>query len=110
VKKFSDRSKKTRSIAYRVKVKYPAAEVIEFYDAYFNGNGWRLSYEICQRQWQSFDDETVKGQPSVRQFEYSWEHPELKVQAFLWLRYEKLNKKWQDDVIVTCKLQSKDNT
>ena len=50
---------------------------------------------------------SIKGEPSVRQFIYSWEHPEFNVKVFLSLRYETYKKEWQDEVIVACTLQPK---
>ena len=51
VKQSVNHSKQTKSLSYHVQTNHPAAEVIEFYDAYLNGRGWRSSFEICQRNW-----------------------------------------------------------
>ncbi|MGB9437546.1 MAG: hypothetical protein WCB15_06360, partial [Desulfobacterales bacterium] len=45
IKKEVDRSARTKSTRYRVHTKFPAAEVLQFYDAYFNAKGWRSSFE-----------------------------------------------------------------
>jgi hypothetical protein len=107
IKKEIDRSSATKSIRYRVQTKFPAAEVLEFYDSYFNANGWRPSFEICQRHWDQLPDETNKGGLSGKQLFTSWDHPKRHLRAVLRLEYELVNEKWGDELIVRCQLQAK---
>jgi DNA ligase-1 len=102
-----DRSAGTKSINYRVQTKFPAAEVLEFYDSYFNARGWRPSFEICQRHWDRLTDGTKAGGPSGKQLFTSWEHPEFNLKAVLRLEYLKVNEKWRDELAVRCLLQTK---
>ena len=83
IKKEVDRSTGTNSISYRVQIKFPAAEVLEFYDSYFNARGWRSSFEICQRHWDHLHDGTNAGGPSGKQLFTSWEHLEFNLKAVL---------------------------
>jgi hypothetical protein len=108
IKKEIDRSSATKSISYRLQTKFSAAEVLEFYDSYFNAKGWRPSFEICQRHWARLPDEKKSGGPSVKQLFTSWEHPKLHLKAVLRLEYEMINKKWGDELVVRCQLQPKD--
>ena len=103
----TDHRGKTKSVSYLVQAKFPAAEVIEFYDAYFNAKGLRPSFEICQRHWDRLPDETTAGGATGKQLFTSWEHPVLHLKAVLRLEYEMVNEKWGDDLIVRCQLQPK---
>jgi len=107
IKKEIDPSRGTKSISYRVQTKFPAAEVLEFYDSYFNAKGWHSSFEICQRHWDSLPDGTKAGGPSGKQLFTSWEHPEFNLKAVLRLEYEKVNEKWWNDLAVRCQFQPK---
>jgi hypothetical protein len=105
IKKNFNPSKGTKSIIYHVQIDYPAAEVLEFYDSYFNGNGWRSSFEICQRNWEDFINDSKAGTAAVRGLYASWTHSGFNLKAVLWLRYEMFNKHDQGEVIVKCQLQ-----
>lgn len=72
VNKFLDHSKQTITVNHRVQTLHPAAEVLEFYDTYFNGRGWISSFETCQRNWADFVDTTKKSEPAVRLLFVSW--------------------------------------
>ncbi len=104
IKKEVDRSGGTKSISYRVQTKFPAVEVLEFYDSYFNAGGWRSSFEICQRHWDRLPDGTKAGGPSGKQLFTSWEHPEFNLKAVLRLEYEMLNEKLRNGLAVRCQL------
>ena len=99
------RLKGTKSLLYMVQANYPAAEVVEFYDAALNGSGWRPSFEICQRHWASLDDGSIKRKFQARQLFTSWEHPQLRLQISLLLEYKPTNAKGRDEIIVQCHLQ-----
>ena len=97
----------TKSVTYDVQSKYPANTVLEFYDSHFNTSDWRLCYEICQRQWDRFIDETIKGGPLVRQLVYSWDHQKFDLRVYLRLRHEQVNHQWREDVMVTYRIEPK---
>jgi hypothetical protein len=85
VEKYADPATKSEHLNYYVRTDHPAAEVIEFYDAYFNGIGWKSSFEICQRHW---DETAVKdeyGQLQSQQLFTSWQSPEADLKVSLWL-------------------------
>jgi len=107
VEKLFDASKETKSVTYQIQTTNPPAEVLEFYDAYFNGIGWRSSFEICQRNWEDLSDRTKTTAPITRQLFASWEHAELNLKAVLWLTYEAGNTDSQNEVVVKCQLQPK---
>jgi hypothetical protein len=105
LQEYFDASQKTKSIHFCVQTGYPPTEVLEFYDAYFNGRGWQSSFEICQRNWEDFSKGTkAAGAPSRGLFA-SWEHLEFNLKALLWLTFEMDNKGRQNEVMVKCRLQ-----
>jgi len=100
-----NRLKGMKALTYKIQTSYPAAEVLEFYDAVLNGRGWRPSFEICQRHWASQDDGSIKKEYQARQLFTSWEHPEYRLQISLLLGYQPPGTKSRDEVIVHCRLQ-----
>jgi hypothetical protein len=95
----------TKTITYNVRMKYPAAELIEFYDSYLNGKGWMSSFETCQRHWaDSAGDNEIRILPA-RQMFVSWQNPDLNLQLNLWLKHD-LAKMQQDEVAVEGRLQT----
>ena len=57
------------------------------------------------RQWDCFTDDTVEGNPQVRQLLALWINPKLRTEAFLALRYVKIGDKWGDELFVVCQIQ-----
>jgi hypothetical protein len=102
-----DASNEIKSVTYRVQTDTPPTQVLEFYDAYFNGSGWRSSFETCQRNWENLADRTKTATPIARQLFASWEHAELNLTAILWLQYEMAGNERQNEVVVKCRLQPK---
>lgn len=102
-----DASNEIKSVTYRVQANNPPTEVLEFYDAYFNGRGWRSAFEICQRNWEHSGDGKKRAKPIFRQLFASWAHPEMNIKAFLWLTYEERHAGSQNEVVVQCQLQPK---
>jgi len=100
-----NRLKGTKALVYKVQTNYPAAEVLEFYDAALNGRGWKPSFEICQRHWASLDDGSINTDSKARQLFTSWEHPQFKLQISLWLEYQPPSPTGRDEVVVQCRLQ-----
>ena len=49
IKNTANRKEGTKTLTYKIQNRYPAAEVVEFYDAALNAGGWKPSFEICQR-------------------------------------------------------------
>ena len=107
LQKYLDASKATKSVGYYVQSVDPPAEVLEFYDAYFIGRGWRPSFEICQRNWEDMRKGTKTAGPLLRQLFASWEHSEFHLKAALWLTYEMVNQGRQNEVTVKCRLMPK---
>lgn len=107
LQEYVDASNETESVTYRVQTNHPPTEVLEFYDAYFNGEGWRSSFEICQRNWEALGDRTKTAKPIARQLFASWEHAELNLRAVLWLHYEMADNQRQNEVVVKCQIQPK---
>ena len=107
VKEFFDNSKKMKSIIYQVQTVHPPTEILEFYDAYFNANGWMPSFETCQRNWIDVTSNTKIANPSAKQIFAAWTHAELNLKADLWIRYENMVNQRHDEVTVKCLLQSK---
>lgn len=85
VEKHVDLAAKSEFLAYYVRTENPAAEIIEFYDAYFNGIGWKSSFEICQRHWDETTVKDVHGKLRSKQLFTAWQSPETGQKASLWL-------------------------
>jgi hypothetical protein len=85
VEKHVDQAANAELLTFCVRTNYPAAEVIEFYDAYFNGIGWKSSFEICQRHWDETAVKGVYGKLQPRQLYTSWQSPEADKKVSLWL-------------------------
>jgi len=100
-----NRLKGTKALNYKIQTSYPAAEVLEYYDAALNGSGWKPSFEICQRHWASQDDGSIKKEFQARQLFTSWDHPQYRLQLSLLLEYQPPGTKNRDEVIVHCRLQ-----
>ena len=110
VKKFIDNPKGTKSLNYYIRAKYPADKVLQFYDLEFKRNGWIDSNGKMTRQWDCFTDDTVEGNPQVRQLLALWINPKLRTEAFLALRYVKIGDKWGDELFVVCQIQPEIDT
>jgi hypothetical protein len=107
IAKETDHRSKTKSVSYLVQAKFPAAEVIEFYDAYFNAKGWQPSFEICQRHWDhSAVGSKTKSVAGTHLFT-SWKHLESKLSAVLRLKYSLENGNLVDVLAVRCMLLRK---
>ena len=102
-----DHGGETQSTSYRVQAKFPAAEVLELYDTYFNAEGWRPSFEICQRHWERLPDTTKTDGDTGTQLFTSWEHPGFNLRAVLRLEYREGNEKFRNELAVRCQLQPK---
>ena len=107
IKTLTSKAKGTKSTNYLVKIKYPASEVLEFYDIRFKEMGYVpfLNGGFGRREWECFNDGTKKGNPMVKQLLALWINPELYVEAVLALIYQKAGKKWGDELRVLCQIQ-----
>jgi hypothetical protein len=104
LKEHFDVSNEIKSVTYRVQANNPPTEVLEFYDAYFNGNGWRSAFETCQRNWEHSGDGKKREEPAFRQLFASWAHPAKNMRAVLWLTYGNENNVSQNEVFVQFQL------
>ena len=107
IKAESDLISGFKAIRYYVRLAPPAAEVIEFYDSYFNANGWIPSFEICQRHWDNLADQSTETKQLMQQMYASWEHPHLDLKFVLWLKYNRASRDGAEEVRVDGRLQSK---
>jgi len=106
VEKHVDQATQSEVLTYYVRTDHPAAEVIEFYDAYFNGIGWKSSFEICQRHW---DETAVKdqyGKLQPQQLFTSWQSPKTDLKVFLWLINRLYLKGPPNEVLVKFQIQA----
>jgi len=109
VEKHVDPATKSELLTYYVRTDQPAADVIEFYDAYFNGIGWKSSFEICQRHW---DETAVKdkyGKLQAQQLFTSWQSPEADLKVSLWLINKLYSKGRPDEVLVKFRIEPNAN-
>lgn len=109
VEKSVDHDTQSILLTYYVRTDHPAAEVLEFYDAYFNGIGWTSSFEICQRHW---DETAVKDENGILQSQQlftSWQSPNSDLKVSLWLINRLYLKGPQDAVLVKFQIQTSRN-
>ncbi|MGD9120844.1 MAG: hypothetical protein PVG59_09190 [Desulfobacterales bacterium] len=107
VKKLFDAARETKFVTYQIQTNQPPTEVLEFYDAFFNGNGWQSAFEICQRNWEDTGNGKKTVAPMTRQLYASWAHPEKNLKAVLWLTYEAEENASQNEVVVQFQLHPK---
>jgi hypothetical protein len=106
VEKSVDQFTKSELLTYYIRTDHPAAELLEFYDAYFNGIGWRSSFEICQRRWAESAVEAEYGKLQPKQLFTSWQSPESDLKVSLWL-INKINPtRRPDEVLVKLQVQT----
>jgi hypothetical protein len=101
----ANRLQGTQTLKYKIQTRYPAGEVLEFYDAALNAGGWKPSFEICQRHWADPNDGDIKTDLPVKQLFTSWQHPQYKLQISLLLEYHGPGASGRDEVLVRCRLQ-----
>jgi hypothetical protein len=106
VEKYVDQVTTSENLTYYVRADHPAAELIEFYDAYFNGIGWRSSFEICQRHWDETAFRDVYGKLQSRQLYTSWQSPQADIKVSLWLINRPGLKQPPEEVLVKLQIQA----
>ena len=107
LEEYFDASNEIKSVTYRVHANNPPTEVLEFYDAFFNGKGWQSAFEICQRNWEGSRNGKKTAEPVLRQLYASWAHPKKNLKAVLWLTYAAENNASQNEVVVQFQLYPK---
>ena len=100
-----DPSNQTVTVNYRVQAVHPAAEVLEFYDRYFNGRGWISSFETCQRNWQDLGGSDKPIEPAARLLSTSWEDAGSNQKVLLWIRHDSFSNQRPDEVEVEYQLR-----
>ena len=93
-------------LTYYVRTTHPAAEVLEFYDVYFNGIGWQSSFEICQRHWDESAFKNASGKLRAQQLFTSWQSPDADLKVSLWLISKPHLKGPPDEVLVKFSIQN----
>lgn len=106
IEKYIDHTTKSELLTYNVRTDHPAAEVIEFYDAYFNGIGWKSSFEICQRHWDETAVKAKHGKLGSKQLFTSWQSPETGLKVSLWLISRLHLKDHPDEILVKFQIKS----
>ncbi|MGD8991103.1 MAG: hypothetical protein PVI00_06555 [Desulfobacterales bacterium] len=106
VEELFNAARETKSVTYRVQANNPPTEVLEFYDAYFNGRGWRSAFETCQRNWEDSHGGKKGAQSIFRQLYAAWAHPGINLKAVLRLSYEAENNVSYNEVVVQFQLYS----
>ena len=111
IKITANRATGIKSVDYKIQTRYPAGEVLEFYDAALNARGWQPSFEICQRHWGNPDDGNTGTELQAKQLFTSWHHPQYQLQISLLLEYNGPGASDRDEVLVRSHLQPQlDNT
>jgi len=96
---------KTKSLNYFMQARYPADEVLAFYNLKFKEIGYVPSLNKFKRKWERFIDSAIEGNPKVRQLLALWINPDLKLEAFLALRYIENGESWSNELHVICQIQ-----
>jgi hypothetical protein len=104
VRKEVDSGDQTRTVTYQVQTTHPAAEILQFYDVYFNGRGWRSGFETCQRNWGGSESSASPDDAAPSLLFASGEHFDLNMTVDVWLKTETTG---QAPITVTCRLQQK---
>jgi hypothetical protein len=102
-----DPATKSEHMVYYVRTAHPAAEVLEFYDVYFNGIGWQSSFEICQRHWDDTASIDLNGRLQAQQLFTSWQSPDAALKVSLWIINRPDLKGPPDEVLVRFSIQTK---
>ncbi len=83
------------ALIYKVKLKYPSKKILDFYDKEFAHQGWAKfsdnKYYGDAREWESFIDETQKGEPLIHQIIAFWINDNKEQVYHLVLRYFSYN-------------------
>ena len=101
-----DHATKSEILTYHVRTTHTAAEVLEFYDVYFNGIGWQSSFEICQRHWDETAFKNTNSKLQAQQLFTSWQSPDADLEVSLWLIRKPYLKRPPDEVLVRFSIQS----
>lgn len=107
IKKSNDPAGGSKTLTYRVRLNSQAAEIVEFYDSFFNGKGWISSFEICQRHWEVSDANAANDRLHIKRMFASWAHPTHDLKVVLWLKQAVVEQQDLKGVKVECRLQSK---
>jgi hypothetical protein len=113
VQKYVNKPLGTKSVNYSIKVKYPAIQVLKYYQDNFREMGWSLSNRDRNdnMEWESFIDSTTNGSPQIRQLILTWRDSRNKNELFLALRYKKyMQEDWNDELNVLCQIHPLVNT
>ena len=112
IKKYVNISQGTKSVSYIVNIKYPATEVLKYYESIFKEKGWipSLRDNFEKKEWDCFIDGLRPGNPYVRQLLGLWSNAQLDLEAALALIYIKNGKNWGNELNVLCQIQPKIDT
>lgn len=61
-------------VLYDVKIRYPAKEIIDFYEREMSKKGYKPFNDKnhSERNWSYYQDATIKGSPDVASYVYTW--------------------------------------
>jgi hypothetical protein len=74
-------------IDYQMKIYYPANDLIDYYLRNLQNMGFEKISKTSPNKWGFFNDGTIKGNPNVASKEIEWSSKEMKLDAFLELKY-----------------------
>ena len=91
IKEYSLKDGLIKGIFYKVKIPYPAKEVLDFYEKEMKKMGYipfvEEDLKYADRTWQTFQDTTKRGSPYVNQLIAYWVNPQKTKRVVLGLRY-----------------------
>lgn len=103
-----NRPEGTKSVSYKVRIKWPAQELIEFYESEFEQMGFsKYSADGYGRgKWFQFIDGTKKNEPEVNRFIETWADKNHSIRVLLHLDYlRERDNPWPNEVFVMCQIQ-----
>jgi len=96
-----------KSVQYKIKIRWPAKQLIDFYNSEFYKMG--LSKYSKDNygggEWGHFIDGTQKGNPEINQYLETWVDKNHSIRILLSLRYNRTkNGPWPKEVSVACQV------
>jgi len=94
-----------RGVTYKVKLRYPAQQVLEFYEKEMKLLGFQPFiedyYKYADRHWQSYIDSTLKGEPYVAKLNADWVDTAKIKRVSLILEYYWYDKDLSSKIVLT---------
>lgn len=85
--KYISRENIGHGVDYQIEIYYPANDLIDYYLRNLQNLGFEKISITNPHKWGFFQDGTINGNPNVASKEIEWSNKEMKLDAFLELKY-----------------------